>query len=55
MDDQDIGQSPEGDLLGGVLLLLATVRTEPGVLAIQLPEGERGRKKERERRREGGR
>ena len=44
VNDEHVGEGPEGDLLGGVLLLLVAVRTEPRVLAIQLHrQRERGR------------
>ena len=38
--DEDVGQRPEGDLLGGVVLLLLAVGAEPGVLAVQLGGGQ---------------
>ena len=41
MQDQDVGQRPEGDLLRGVVLLQLAVGAEPGVLTIELGGGRR--------------
>ena len=53
VDNQHVRESPQVDLLCGILLLTSAVGTEPLVLTIELERGrERGRGRERERKRE---